>query len=74
MVFHIGLDSPEMSAMEDLNSFGLKEMSKHRNAELNALTSKKLLNLLNGPKHRLIHYGMLKTETGLNNMKRPMGN
>jgi len=37
LVCHIGKDNDELAAMIDLNEFGLKEMSKHRNAELNAL-------------------------------------
>jgi chitin disaccharide deacetylase len=37
LVCHIGMDDPELRAMEDQNTFGLKEMSRHRNAELNAL-------------------------------------
>lgn len=74
LVFHIGMDTPEMSAMEDLNTFGLKEMSKHRQAELKALISPQLLQLLQNKSFRLINYKMLNEEKGLDNMKRPGGN
>jgi hypothetical protein len=33
------MQSAEMNAMEDLNPFGPKEMSKHRQGELNGLLS-----------------------------------
>jgi len=39
LVFHIGRDEPELQAMKDLNSFGLPQMSRHRQAELHALCS-----------------------------------
>jgi len=71
-VFHIGLDSPEMSAMEDLNPFGPKEMSRHRNAELNAILSA-LKEISTDKKFRLVNYTMLKEEKGLATMKRPAG-
>ena len=73
-VIHVGLDSPEMSAMEDLNPFGPKEMSKHRNAELNGLLSPSFQQLLRDPKYRLINYRMVNQEKGLETMKRPAGN
>jgi hypothetical protein len=38
LVFHVGLQSAEMDAMEDLNPFGPKEMSKHRQGELEGLS------------------------------------
>ena len=70
-VFHVGLDSPELAAMEDLNPFGPKGMSKHRNAELNALISKEFQQFLHADKNRLVNYKMLVAEKGLNAMKRP---
>jgi predicted glycoside hydrolase/deacetylase ChbG (UPF0249 family) len=69
-VFHIGLDSPEMGAMEDLNPFGPKEMSKHRYAELTALLSPSMQKLLNDPRYRLVNYKMMNEEKGLQSMKR----
>lgn len=70
-VMHIGLDTPEMAAMEDLNPFGPKEMSRHRNAELNALLSAQFQLLLLDKKYRLVNYRMLNEEKGISNMKRP---
>jgi len=72
-VFHIGLDSPEMEAMEDLNPFGPKEMSRHRFAELNAVHT--ALNQISiNKKFRLVNYRILKEEKGLHSMKRPAMN
>ena len=73
-VIHVGLDTPEMSAMEDANPWGPKEMSKHRNAELNALISPQFQQLLRDPKYRLVNYRMLNEEKGLGAMKRPATN
>jgi predicted glycoside hydrolase/deacetylase ChbG (UPF0249 family) len=73
-VIHIGLDSAEMSAMEDANSFGPQEMSKHRNGELNALVSPQFQQLLHNPKYRLINYDMMNKEKGVSAMKRPEAN
>ena len=70
-VLHVGLDEPEMSAMEDLNPFGPKEMSKHRNSELNGLLSPQFQQLLKDPKYRLVNYRLLNKEKGLKMMKTP---
>lgn len=70
-VIHIGLDTPEMAAMEDLNPGGPKFMSKHRNAELNAILSPQFQQLLFSNKFRLVNYRMLNKETGTERMKRP---
>ncbi|MBL7742431.1 MAG: ChbG/HpnK family deacetylase, partial [Chitinophagaceae bacterium] len=63
-VFHIGLDSTEMDAMEDMNPSGPKDMSRHRNAELNALISGSFRQLLHDMKYRLVNYRILKEEKG----------
>jgi predicted glycoside hydrolase/deacetylase ChbG (UPF0249 family) len=70
-VIHVGLDTPEMSVMEDANPWGPKDMSKSRNGELNALISPQVQQLLHDPKYRLVNYRMLTEEKGLNSMKRP---
>ena len=70
-VFHIGLDTPEMAAMYDLNSFGLPDMSKHRNAELNALCSPEFKNSLKSNNIQLITYQDLIAKVGLNSLKIP---
>jgi predicted glycoside hydrolase/deacetylase ChbG (UPF0249 family) len=71
LVCHIGLDAPEMQAMIDLNAFGMKEMSQHRQGELNALLSEKAMNYIESNKLKLITYGQLINEKGLESMKRP---
>jgi predicted glycoside hydrolase/deacetylase ChbG (UPF0249 family) len=70
-VIHVGLDTPEMNAMEDLNIFGPKEMSRHRNAEFNALISPEFQQLLHDPAYRPVNYRMMNEEKGLGSMKRP---
>jgi predicted glycoside hydrolase/deacetylase ChbG (UPF0249 family) len=71
MVFHIGLQTPEMDALVDLNSFGLREMSKHREGELTALTSEKFREALRAAGARMITYRDLKERIGVDGMKRP---
>ena len=73
LVCHIGLDSPEMQAMIDLNLFAPKDMSKHRFAELNALLSDRTKEIIKQKKIKLLTYSDLVKETGLDNMKRPAG-
>ncbi len=70
-VFHIGIDDAELSAMEDLNISGPKDMSKHRQAELNALISPQFQKAIHDKKFRLVNYRTLIEEKGLSNMKRP---
>jgi predicted glycoside hydrolase/deacetylase ChbG (UPF0249 family) len=70
-VIHVGLDTPEMNAMEDLNPFGPKEMSRHRNGEREALLSPAFQQLLHDSKYRLINYRMLIEEKGPDGMRRP---
>lgn len=72
LVCHIGKDQPELQAMIDMNSFGLSEMSKHRNAELNALISAKQQNIFEKNNIRLIQYSDLINEIGLDKMKSPV--
>ncbi len=71
MVFHIGLATPEMNALVDLNPFGPPKMSRHRHAELTALCSKKFKKILKQKKVRLITYRKLISEQGLENMTAP---
>ncbi len=72
MVFHIGLQTPEMDALEDMNSFGLREMSKHREAELKSLTSARFRELIQAKHIRLTSYHEVIEEAGLSAMKRPI--
>lgn len=71
LVFHVGLQSAEMDAMEDLNPFGPREMSKHRQGELEGLLSLPYKELPESKKYRFINYSMLIKEKGLENMKSP---
>lgn len=56
MVFHVGLQTPEMDALVDLNPSGLTQMSRHREAELQALTSERFLSTLKEKGVRLLNY------------------
>jgi len=72
LVCHIAKDNDEMKAMIDLNPFGLKEMSRHRESELNAL-----LSVIRNDEFRkrgitLINYNDLINEKGLDSMKSPV--
>lgn len=73
-VVHIGLDEPEMAAMEDLNPSGPKDMSKHRQAELRALLALSFQQLIYSDRFRIVNYRMLNEEKGLQRMKRPKEN
>ncbi|HTO93140.1 MAG TPA: ChbG/HpnK family deacetylase [Bacteroidota bacterium] len=73
LVFHVGLRGTEMDALEDLNTFGLKEMSAHREAELRALTSPDFRRLLEAKRVRLQTYADMKASVGAGGMKRPAG-
>ncbi|MBN2355625.1 ChbG/HpnK family deacetylase [candidate division KSB1 bacterium] len=71
LVCHIGLDTPEMAAMIDLNSFGLPQMSQHRQAELQALLSEEFRQHLQQQNVQLETYRSLINKLGLSNMMRP---
>lgn len=72
LVCHIGKDQPELQAMIDMNSFGLAEMSKHREAELSALIAAQQQNIFENNNIKLINYGNLINEIGLDKMKSPV--
>ena len=71
LVFHVGMQTAEMNALVDMNPFGPKNMSKHREAELGIITSKRFENLVRGPSFELLTYRQLIKRLGLNSMKRP---
>jgi len=56
LVCHIGKDNEELQAMIDMNSFGLSEMSKHRESELNALKTVMKENYFQFNNIKLINY------------------
>jgi hypothetical protein len=69
-VMHVGIDNDELKALEDMNSFGLKNMSAHRQEELDSilrLYHKMLLKKNIIP----ITYKQLIEKKGLENMYRP---
>lgn len=72
LVCHIGKDYPELASMVDLNEFGLKEMGKHRNAELKALTSEEFREALRREGVELLTYRDLINQIGLHNMMSPV--
>jgi len=71
-VFHIGMETPEMNALVDLNPGGLPQMSQHRQGELKALCSKKFKKILKAKNIRLVTYRDVIAEVGLSNMKSPV--
>lgn len=72
LVCHIGKDNDELRAMIDMNKFGLSEMSKHRNAELNALINSKKEKLFEKYNVRLVNYSEVIKEIGIDKMKSPV--
>jgi hypothetical protein len=71
LVFHIGETTPEMNVMEDINEFGLENMSEHREAEADALCSSKFRNYIQNSNINLVNYKELIKSKGLKNMQRP---
>jgi predicted glycoside hydrolase/deacetylase ChbG (UPF0249 family) len=71
LVFHIGLDVPEMQAMIDLNPYGPPDMSRHREGELRAITSEVFRNALQQRGVKLFTYRDLMARVGQQGMKRP---
>lgn len=71
-VFHVGLDNDEMRALKDMNSFGLKNMSAHRQQELNSILSPQLLENIKEKNIIPITYKDLIMRIGLENMYRPV--
>jgi predicted glycoside hydrolase/deacetylase ChbG (UPF0249 family) len=72
LVFHIGQETPEMGGLIDLNSFGLKEMSRHRQAEFKALTSPEFRSILKDRNIQLRTYRDLIRQVGLEHMQAPI--
>lgn len=71
-VCHIGKDNDELAAMIDQNSFGLAEMSRHRDAELNALLKAVKESEFSKRKIKLINYNDLIKQKGLESMQSPL--
>ena len=74
VVTHVGIDDAELGALLDMNVDGaLPDMSKNRQGELDALTSKRFSDALKARNIRLITYRQLIEMQGLKSMKRPGG-
>jgi uncharacterized lipoprotein YddW (UPF0748 family)/predicted glycoside hydrolase/deacetylase ChbG (UPF0249 family) len=70
-VLHVGLDTPEMQALVDLNDFGLKNMSTHRREEMRSLLDPDVRKRITEKGIVLITYKELIEAVGLEAMKRP---
>ena len=74
VITHVGIDDAELGALLDMNtSFPLPDMSKHRQGELDALTSRRFSDALKARNIRLMTYRELIRTRGLTAMRRPEG-
>lgn len=74
VVTHVGIDDPELRALVDMNtSYPLPDMSRHRQGELDALTSQRFIDAIRARNVRLITYRQLIEMQGLKSMRRPGG-
>jgi predicted glycoside hydrolase/deacetylase ChbG (UPF0249 family) len=72
VITHVGIDDSELGALLDMNtSFPLPDMSKHRQGELDALTSPRFRQALESRNIKLITYRQLIQMQGLQAMRRP---
>jgi predicted glycoside hydrolase/deacetylase ChbG (UPF0249 family) len=74
VITHVGVDDSELGALLDMNTDGpLPEMSKNRQGELDALTSRRFSEALKARNVRLLTYRQLIDREGLKSMRRPAG-
>ena len=74
VVTHVGIDDSELGALLDMNTANpLPEMSKNRQGELDALTSKRFKDALKARNVQLLTYRQLIARQGLESMRRPEG-
>jgi hypothetical protein len=74
VVTHTGIDNEELGALLDMNTEGgLPEMSKNRQGELDAVTSRRFREAVEARGVRLITYRQLIAMQGLKSMRRPGG-
>ncbi len=69
-VLHPGMNTPEMAALSDLNSTGVKDMAAHRQAATDLLCASAFKEAIKRQDVKLVGYQGLQAE-GLNRMKRP---
>jgi len=65
LVFHLGIDGPEMQAMQDLNEQGVKNMSENRQWELNILVDPEFKERIEKHKIECVTYQQLIESLGL---------
>ena len=70
-VHHIGLETEEMGALIDLNSFGLEGISRHRHYELEALCAENFRRTIKAQNMRLLTYRDVIASVGLDKMQPP---
>ena len=74
VVTHVGIDDSELGALLDMNTSNpLPDMSKNRQGELNALTSRRFKDALKKRNIQLLTYRQLIAMEGLQSMRRPAG-
>jgi predicted glycoside hydrolase/deacetylase ChbG (UPF0249 family) len=74
VVTHVGIDDAELGALVDMNTANpLPDMSKHRQGEMDALTSQRFREALKARNVRLITYRQLIEMQGLKSMRRTGG-
>lgn len=74
VVTHVGIDDSELGALLDMNTGQpLADMSKNRQGELDALTSRRFSEAVEARNVRLITYRQLIDMQGLQSMRRPGG-
>ena len=74
VVTHVGIDDAELGALVDMNTDEpLPDMSKNRQAELDALTSQRFRDALKARNVQLLTYRQLIAMQGLKSMRRPGG-
>ena len=73
VVTHVGIDNEELGALLDMNTDGgLAEMSKNRQGELDAVTSRRFREAVTARGIHLINYRQLIEKQGLQSMQRPV--
>lgn len=65
VVFHLGIDGPEMQAMQDLNEQGVKNMSENRQWEMNILVDPECKARIEKHNIELVTYQQLIESLGL---------
>jgi predicted glycoside hydrolase/deacetylase ChbG (UPF0249 family) len=74
VITHVGIDDAELGALVDMNtSDPLPDMSKNRQGELDALTSRRFSEAIRARNVRLLTYRQLIDMQGLKSMRRPAG-